>query len=56
MTLQVSCWWRLLRAVSTHNISLRSGSVAADTGSARDRRGPRSTHAIDTARWEDRGA
>jgi PAS domain S-box-containing protein len=55
MTLQVSRWWRLLRAISIHNIPLRSGSVAADTGGARDRWGPGRTHPIDTARWEDLG-
>jgi hypothetical protein len=55
MTLQVSRWWGFLRVISTDNVSLHSESVAADAGGARDRRGPRSTHAIDTARWEDRG-
>jgi hypothetical protein len=55
MTLQVSRGWHLLRAVSTHHLSLGSGSVAAETGSARDRRGPGDAQAIETARWQDRG-
>jgi hypothetical protein len=55
MTRQVSRGWHLLRAVSTHNLSLGSGSVAAETGSARDRWGPGDTQAIETTRWQDRG-
>lgn len=55
MTLQVSRGWHRLRAIATHNISLCSGSVAAETGSTRDQRGPGDTRAIETARWEDEG-
>jgi hypothetical protein len=55
MTPQVSRGWHLWRAISTHNISLCSGSVAAETGSACDRRAAGDTQAIETARWEDRG-
>jgi hypothetical protein len=56
MALQQDRWWRLVHAILTHNIFLHSGFGAADARGARDRRGPRSMHAIDTARWEDRGA
>lgn len=55
MTLQVGRWWRLLRAVSIHNISLCSGAVAADPGGAGARRDLGSTRTIETARWEGRG-
>jgi hypothetical protein len=56
MTLQVSRCWPLQRAISTHNMSLRSGSVAAEAVVACDRQDPGGgTHAIETARWEDRG-
>jgi hypothetical protein len=34
MTLQVRGGWHLVRAISTDNISLRSGSGAVDAGGA----------------------
>jgi hypothetical protein len=55
MTFEVSREWRLLRAISTRNISLDSRSVAAETGSTRDRRGSGDTQTIETSRWEDGG-
>jgi hypothetical protein len=48
MTLQVSCGWHLWRAIATDNISLRSGSVAADAGGAGDPCGPGRAHATET--------